>query len=308
MVGFNGRSIYWSKIKMTCLNNINAPEWWSYTTEAWQQVVDFFSARNKSEKQTELMWDDLIARLKDQSNWEDVEGGITNYNFRLSLSQENFFIQVLDSEKLKRLPTQRFVPNNLVIEKCSLLKSWLVPCLHETELLRVFEWVEAENTSSNVFRSGKLERDLIQFLTSLHSSIGILPILDIKQHLEHYYKLAVKSNPSKKKEYKEQLKRGLECANSFVPTKNCHNDLSPGNLLYSKKDGRYQLHVVDWEYACISDPFFDLAGVCINFDFSEEQESRLIESYSEKLSIYPSLDKFNKMKELYQIVNLLWSA
>jgi thiamine kinase-like enzyme len=278
-----------------------------YSTLAWQQLIDAVPRIEDLAKQTENK-SHYLKLLQDQNNWLSVAGGITNFNYKLTLGELCFFVQVLDSEKLKRLPTQQFVPTNLVMEKKTSLKHWLVPCLYETENLRVFSWVDADNTSSEIFSSEKLEHDLLQFLSVLHSSISILPILDIKQHLEHYYQLAIINNPAKKKALEAILKRGIECAQNFVPSKNCHNDLSPGNILYSKQDGEYKMYVVDWEYACISDPFFDLAGICINFGFSEAQENNLIQNYSEKLSIYPSLDKFNKMKELYQIINSLWST
>ena len=69
-----------------------------------------------------------------------------------------------------------------------------------------------------------------------------------------------------------------------------------------------QLVVIDWEYACISDPLFDLAGVCINFKLNQSQQKKLILNYSENLGLYPHWDKYNKMKELYQIINTFWLA
>jgi thiamine kinase-like enzyme len=54
----------------------------------------------------------------------------------------------------------------------------------------------------------------------------------------------------------------------------CHNDLLNANFL---DDG--QVRIVDWEYAGMGDPFFDLANFSVNHDFSVEDDRRLLEAY-----------------------------
>ena len=60
----------------------------------------------------------------------------------------------------------------------------------------------------------------------------------------------------------------------FRPTVLGHNDLLNANFLY---DGR--LRIVDWEYAGMADPFFDLANVAVNNGFSPDAERRLLGLY-----------------------------
>jgi thiamine kinase-like enzyme len=56
--------------------------------------------------------------------------------------------------------------------------------------------------------------------------------------------------------------------------KPCHNDLLNENFLF---DGR--LRILDWEYAGMGDPFFDLANLSVNHDFNDEQDQYLLKSY-----------------------------
>jgi len=296
--GINGNNIIIRRPSINLQNKITPPDWWKHSEAVWQELNSFIDLNNLNIKQA----------VFDSSYWSEVEGGITNFNYKLSIKENEYFIQVLDAEKIKRLPMKQFVPTNMVMEKNAQLQKWLIPCLHETETLRVFDWLDAEHTSSDIFFNEKLEFELFEFLSVLHSSISILPILNIKEHLQHYHLLALEKNPTRKDEFDSHYKNAMSCAESFVPSKNCHNDLSPGNILFSKDRDHYKFYVIDWEYACISDPFFDLAGICVNFGLSEAQEKKLIQNYSQNLSLYPSFDKFNKMKELYQIINLLWSA
>jgi thiamine kinase-like enzyme len=64
----------------------------------------------------------------------------------------------------------------------------------------------------------------------------------------------------------------------YTPTL-CHNDLLPANIL----DDGERIWIVDWEYAGMGNPLFDLAGVSANCGYSEEQEIALLESYRGEL-------------------------
>jgi len=55
----------------------------------------------------------------------------------------------------------------------------------------------------------------------------------------------------------------------------CHNDLNPRNILW--RDG--QVWLIDFEYAGLNDPCFDLAAVSVEFGFSDELERMWMEAY-----------------------------
>jgi thiamine kinase-like enzyme len=63
--------------------------------------------------------------------------------------------------------------------------------------------------------------------------------------------------------------RGEECP--------CHNDLLSGNLIRAQDDGR--ILIVDWEYAGMGDPRFDLGNLSVNNDFDEPDDERLLTAY-----------------------------
>jgi thiamine kinase-like enzyme len=66
----------------------------------------------------------------------------------------------------------------------------------------------------------------------------------------------------------------IESVRSFHPTSFCHNDLLNTNFVY---DGT--LRVLDWEYAGMGDPFFDLANFSANNQLSPDADERLLTSY-----------------------------
>jgi thiamine kinase-like enzyme len=60
----------------------------------------------------------------------------------------------------------------------------------------------------------------------------------------------------------------------YIPTL-CHNDMLPANVL----DDGERIWIVDWEYAGVGHPLFDLAGISANCAFADEHDRELLFSY-----------------------------
>jgi len=54
----------------------------------------------------------------------------------------------------------------------------------------------------------------------------------------------------------------------------CHNDLLPANFVNGER-----LWLVDWEYAGMGDPAFDLANFAVNNDLDEDGDRELLAAY-----------------------------
>ncbi|MBF6604112.1 MAG: phosphotransferase [Chloroflexi bacterium] len=55
----------------------------------------------------------------------------------------------------------------------------------------------------------------------------------------------------------------------------CHNDLLNGNFI----DDGTRIRIVDWEYAGMGDPFFDLGNFSVNHDLTRDENAILLEAY-----------------------------
>ena len=55
----------------------------------------------------------------------------------------------------------------------------------------------------------------------------------------------------------------------------CHNDLLNANFI----DDRDRIRIVDWEYAGMGDPFFDLGNFSVNHGLSAEEDEELLMDY-----------------------------
>jgi aminoglycoside phosphotransferase (APT) family kinase protein len=94
----------------------------------------------------------------------------------------------------------------------------------------------------------------------------------------------------------------VEIARPFRPTVLGHNDLLNANFLYDDR-----LRIVDWEYAGMSDPFFDLANVSVNNGFSVDAEIALLRHYVGDLSD-PVLSTLHLMKIVSELREAMWGV
>jgi thiamine kinase-like enzyme len=78
-------------------------------------------------------------------------------------------------------------------------------------------------------------------------------------------------------ELAQAIGRRIELAllQSPVELRPCHNDLLPGNLI----DDGVRMRIVDWEYAGIGDPFFDLGNFSANNGLTPDEDAALLAAY-----------------------------
>ena len=78
----------------------------------------------------------------------------------------------------------------------------------------------------------------------------------------------------------------------------CHNDLLRANRLYSGG----QLLALDWEYAAMGDPWFELAVICEDDALGEDQRRQLLTSY---LSREPHRKQWQRLSDYCQVYGYL---
>ena len=91
------------------------------------------------------------------------------------------------------------------------------------------------------------------------------------------------------------LALSVEIADSASPCL-CHNDVHHLNLV-----DREPLRLIDWEYAGLGEPYFDLASVCIYHDYSMQQRMQLLESYAAT-----DVERLAKCCWLFEYIRDLW--
>jgi thiamine kinase-like enzyme len=79
-----------------------------------------------------------------------------------------------------------------------------------------------------------------------------------------------------------------------------HNDLHPKNILFGKK-----IQFIDWEYAGVSDCYFDLAAIIVEFKLNDKDEKSFLRSYFSTRQT-PNYKKLEAFKVIYKTLWTVW--
>jgi len=82
----------------------------------------------------------------------------------------------------------------------------------------------------------------------------------------------------------------------------CHNDVVASNII-----GNTQLRLLDWEYACDNDPYFDLASLIAYHDLGRKHADRLLDSYTGDRSPQAQ-ERLELQLRRYDAIQWLWFA
>jgi thiamine kinase-like enzyme len=94
----------------------------------------------------------------------------------------------------------------------------------------------------------------------------------------------------------------ISAVRPFRATAFCHNDFLNGNFIF---DG--EVRVVDWEYAGMGDPFFDLANLSVNHGFDAAADEGLLTGYFGR-SNEPLLATLSLMKLVSEMRETMWGV
>jgi len=281
-----------------------APKWWLYGEQAWQPIIQFF---NRDE-------------IKDASLWQQLKSGQSNISFRLRINAKYYFIQLPSARNNLLRPFKgKYAPldRRLMV---SPMKHWLTTHYVDLPEVCISQWVENDPQYIR-FSNKQLREQLIDFLEQLHKSsttqtefqtnnpqqkatdLLAMP-LNMEQHINHYFELAIEAQPEQQTAIELLRREGLFFAQSYEPKCFCHSDLNPYNLLWDAN--KVELKVIDWEYACYSDPLLDLAGLIVNWQLSLEEQNQLVEAYQQRMDSLIERQKLKDMGCLSIVLSKLW--
>jgi thiamine kinase-like enzyme len=96
----------------------------------------------------------------------------------------------------------------------------------------------------------------------------------------------------------------LACLTRPVELRPCHNDLLNANFI----DDGARIRIVDWEYAGMGDPFFDLGNVSVNHDLRPEDDAALLAAYDDMPAAAPRLARLTLMRVMSDYREAMWGV
>jgi thiamine kinase-like enzyme len=210
----------------------------------------------------EQLWPGRAARV------EPLSGGITNRNFKVEVDGETYALRI-GGKDTELLGIDRSSEHDATAAAARL---GIAPKVvrYEDGLL-VTRFVEGE--------PGRIDsvEDVGRMLRRFHDGPPIPGRFDPFRVVEAYRATAIEHGVSVPEAFAHTHETAglIERRRQGAPLRSCHNDLLAANFI---NDGS-QLWIVDWEYAGMGDPYFDLANFAVNNGLDEPAERRLLAAY-----------------------------
>jgi thiamine kinase-like enzyme len=217
----------------------------------------------------------MIRRIAERVWWGGVDsieplgGGITNRNFKVRVGDETFVLRIGGADT-EQLGIDRAVEHDASLAAAELGIGPEVVAFVEPEGYLVTRYVEGEVGRASV-------DEVAALLRRFHGSRPIAGRFDSFRVVETYAATATEYGVTLPAEYERARETAarIEARRGRVPLHPCHDDLLAANFIH---DGE-RVWIVDWEYAGMGDPAFDLANFAVNNGLDENGDRALLDAY-----------------------------
>jgi thiamine kinase-like enzyme len=233
------------------------------------------------------LYDDLVAAMQKvpelaghQLVLTALSGGITNRNFLVSWSgaPDRYVIRLAGNDT-HLLGISREVEHAATVAAAGVGVGPEVTAFIRPEGYLVTRFIEGSTVSDSAVHEHETLTRVAQSLRRIHDGPAIPGLFVPLRIVEAYRALALARGVAIPEAYDLAAAVGrrieLACLANPVEIKPCHNDLLNANFI----DDGTRIRIVDWEYAGMGDPFFDLGNFSINHELSADEDAFLLAAY-----------------------------
>lgn len=209
-----------------------------------------------------------------------LSGGITNRNFLVeSPGEADRYVLRLAGNDTHLLGISREVEHAATVSAAGVGVGPEVTAFIRPEGYLVTRFIEGSPVSDAIVHEPKTLRRVADSLRRIHDGPPIPGLFVPLRIVESYRALARARGVPIPAEYDRaaSIGRRIEraCLDAPLEPKPCHNDLLNANFI----DDGARIRIVDWEYAGMGDPFFDLGNFSINHGLSPDLDEVLLAAY-----------------------------
>ena len=209
-----------------------------------------------------------------------LSGGITNRNFLVTIAGErDRYVIRLAGNDTHLLGISREVEYAATVAAAGVGVGPEVTAFIRPEGYLVTRFIEGSPVSIDDVRERDTLARIADSLRRIHQGPPI-PGLFVPLRIVAAYKALAQSRGVRippEYDLAEAIGRRIElaCLADPIELKPCHNDLLNANFI----DDGARIRIVDWEYAGMGDPYFDLGNFSINHDLTPDDDAHLLAFY-----------------------------
>jgi thiamine kinase-like enzyme len=209
-----------------------------------------------------------------------LSGGITNRNFLVEpAGRSDRYVIRLAGNDTHLLGISREVEHAATVAAAGVGVGPEVTAFIRPEGYLVTRFIEGSPVSDEAVHRPDTIARVADSLRRIHDGPPIPGLFVPLRIVEAYRALALARGVPIPLEYElaSAIGRRIELALLANPVelRPCHNDLLNANFI---DDGR-RIRIVDWEYAGMGDPFFDLGNFSINHELTPDEDAALLAAY-----------------------------
>ncbi len=211
-----------------------------------------------------------------------LSGGITNRNFLITIAgRHDRYVIRLAGNDTHLLGISREVERAATVAAAGVGVGPEVTAFIRPEGYLVTRFIDGSPVSAeSVHERETLER-VAQSLRRIHDGPPIPGSFVPLRIVEAYRALAAARGVRIPEAYDiaALIGRRIEvaCLANPVEPRPCHNDLLNANFI----DDGARIRIVDWEYAGMGDPYFDLGNFSINHELTPDEDAHLLAAYGD---------------------------
>ena len=209
-----------------------------------------------------------------------LSGGITNRNFRVDAAgTDDRWVIRLAGNDTHLLGISREVEHAATVAAAGVGVGPEVTAFIRPEGYLVTRFIVGSPVSDEAVHRTETLRRVADSLRRIHDGPAIPGLFVPLRIAEAYRALAMARGVPIPPEYElaAAVGRRIEGALLAAPIelRPCHNDLLNANFI----DDGTRIRIIDWEYAGMGDPFFDLGNFSINHELTPDEDEVLLAAY-----------------------------
>jgi thiamine kinase-like enzyme len=237
-----------------------------------------------------------------------LSGGITNRNFLVTISREPVrYVIRLAGNDTHLLGISREVEHAATVAAAGVGVGPEVTAFIRPEGYLVTRFIEGSPVSLEEVREQDTLARVADSLRRIHDGPPIPGLFVPLRIVAAYRALALARGVRIPAEYELASAIGrrieLACLADPVELRPCHNDLLNANFI----DDGSRIRIVDWEYAGMGDPYFDLGNFSINHELTPDDDAWLLAAY-EGLARIDHLARVSLMRVVSDFREAMWGV